>query len=182
MPAAKDDDGSSLIRDSPDVETRRGPTRTSRLWAIICILLELPSALIGSTFSYLSGEQPRWKSLPLTWLFALRKLASNHTIPTVDPLEWDQPPSPSSFLPEVMFGIEARRGMGCERVVVGPVSDTYIRGIAQVAQIKSVPRPGWMIWPAQHSGDGATVEQYNGGKGLEKARPDEKVLYYLVGG
>jgi hypothetical protein len=181
MSDTADHDGSSLILLEPALRFPDDLSQPSPLWALIRVLLGIPPTLFGSTVSYLSGAQPRWKTLPLTWLFAVRKVNANHQIPRVDPFEWDQPPSPSSFLPEILFGTVVRRGMGCERVIVAPARDEYIGGIAKLAQIKGVPRPGWMIWPGQVS-RGIADKEYTGGKGFEKARPEEKVLYYLVGG
>ena len=181
MSRAGDVNVSSLIRRDPAPLYRSDRSRLSALWSLIRVFTALPFTLVASTVSYLSGAQPRWKTLPATWFFALRKLQSSHLTPLVDPLEWDQPPPASSLVPEVVSGRLARRGMGCERVIVAPVSEELIGGIANVAQVKSVPRPGWMVWPARSTGDSA-AKVYAGGNGFEKARSDEKVLYYLVGG
>lgn len=63
--------------------------------------------------------------------------------------------------------------MGVECRPIRGVSDEQLRiGWAKQDKVKAVDVPGFMVWP----------ETKASAQGYAKAKPDEKIIYYLVGG
>lgn len=166
-----DDHWATLRRSTPDPNAPSTPAHSAvqryinitRL--ILTLLFQLPLLTLRH---YIFGPLLPWMPLSTYLLTRFIKLSATHLnahLPDVEHEEWIIPKAPWKTMQQRRIGEIA------EMARIPPVRDEMRQGIAVCEAVKSVERPGFMCSP-----DGAM------GKGTEKAREGEKVMYYIVGG
>jgi hypothetical protein len=164
----------SLRRSNPDPAAPNVPSLPVRLlYSLVLIpalILVLSAVIPYCTVRYLTFGPPlKWQPFR-TYIEGRLVYWSGRLLDAA----YLRPPPPGGKVPSnlpLKWAIDGRKNVGCEIVNLDPVEEEMQLGFGRVDGVSGEQRWGYMLTPPTSQG-----------KGLEKARSDEKVMLYFHGG
>ena len=177
----------TLIRGRPDPNAPQSPSLVKKWFILLPLRLALgsillPLALLGATADHVSGRVPPHQSYFITLVAATIRCCLSLWIRTgipgaeIDSKIWKTPVDHLTAARKMGSKEERERSKKVEvlLVKVPPVEDKFVKGIAKVPGVKAVERPSWMVWYED--------PKCKSGRGVEVAKPGEKIILYLYKG